>query len=91
MTRSAAIATAARYRLQGEVIYCMDHLGMEPAEALAEWDILQIYRRGMRNSLLLITHILDTSSALGQGRTIINKKDEKDILSPNKQNNNEND
>jgi hypothetical protein len=40
MTREAAIATAARYRLQGEVIYCMDHLNMEPAEALAEWDIL---------------------------------------------------
>ena len=40
MTRDEAIATAARYKLQGEVIYCMDHLGMEPAEALAEWDIL---------------------------------------------------
>ena len=40
MTRAEAIAAAAKYRLQGEVIYCMDHLNMEPEEALAEWDIL---------------------------------------------------
>lgn len=56
MTRAEAIATAARYRLQGEVIYCMDHLNMEPAEALAEWDILQITSERDADSLLLITH-----------------------------------
>ena len=40
MTRSQAIATAARYKLQAEVIYEMDHNGCSPEEALSEWDIL---------------------------------------------------
>lgn len=40
MTRSQAIATAARYKLQAEVIYEMDHNGCTPEEALAECDIL---------------------------------------------------
>jgi adenine-specific DNA methylase len=40
ITREEAIATAAKYNLIAEVIYCMDHLDMTPAEALAEWDIL---------------------------------------------------
>ena len=39
MTREEAIAKAAAYQLQGEVIYCMDELGMSPEEALDEWDI----------------------------------------------------
>lgn len=40
MTREQAIATAARYKLQAEVIYEMDHNDCTPEEALAEWDIL---------------------------------------------------
>ena len=40
MTREQAIATAARYKLQAEVIYEMDHNGCTPEEALAECDIL---------------------------------------------------
>lgn len=40
MTRSQAIATATRYKLQAEVIYEMDHNGCTPEEALSEWDIL---------------------------------------------------
>ena len=40
ITREEAIATAAKYGLIAEVIYCMDHLDMTPAEALAEWDII---------------------------------------------------
>lgn len=39
MTREEAIAKAATYQLQGEVIYCMDELGYTPEEALDEWDI----------------------------------------------------
>lgn len=39
-------------------------------------------RLSERDCAFSVTHNadLDTSSALGQGRTIINKKDEKDIL-----------
>lgn len=40
ITREEAITWAAKYNLIGEVIYCMDHLEMTPAEALAEWDII---------------------------------------------------
>lgn len=40
MTREQAIATAAKYGLIGEVIYEMDHNGLSPEAALAEWDIL---------------------------------------------------
>lgn len=40
MTRSKAIATAARYGLQAEVAYSIDHQNMTPEEALSEWDIL---------------------------------------------------
>ena len=40
MTRSKAIATAARYGLQNEVAYSIDHKDMSPEEALSEWDIL---------------------------------------------------
>lgn len=40
ITREEAIAAAAKYNLIAEVIYCMDHRDMAPAEALAEWDIL---------------------------------------------------
>ena len=40
MTREEAIITAAKYMLQAEVIYEMDHNGLSPEEALAEWDIL---------------------------------------------------
>lgn len=39
MTREEAIAKAAKYMLQAEVIYCMDNLGYSPEEALDEWDI----------------------------------------------------
>lgn len=39
MTREEAIALAAKYNLQAEVIYCMDELGYTPEEALSEWDI----------------------------------------------------
>jgi hypothetical protein len=40
ITREEAIAMAAKYGLIAEVIYCMDHLDMTPAEALEEWDII---------------------------------------------------
>lgn len=40
MTREEAIALASKYCLEGEVIYCMDELGMSPDEALEEWDLL---------------------------------------------------
>lgn len=40
MSREEAIAAAAKYGLIREVVYCMDHRDMTPAEALAEWDIL---------------------------------------------------
>lgn len=40
ITREEAITWAAKYNLIAEVIHCMDHLEMTPAEALAEWDIL---------------------------------------------------
>lgn len=40
LSREQAIATAARYKLQAEVIYEMDHNGCTPEEALSEWDIL---------------------------------------------------
>ena len=40
ITREEAIVWAAKYNLIAEVIYCMDHLEMTPAEALAEWDII---------------------------------------------------
>lgn len=40
ITREEAITWAAKYNLIAEVIYCMDHLDMTPAEALAEWDII---------------------------------------------------
>lgn len=40
MTREQAISTAAKYKLQAEVIYEMDHNGLSPEEALSEWDIL---------------------------------------------------
>ena len=40
MTRSQAIATAARYGLAREVAYEIDHQNCTPEEALAEWDIL---------------------------------------------------
>ena len=40
MTREQAISTAAKYKLQAEVIYEMDHNGLSPEEALSEWDII---------------------------------------------------
>lgn len=40
MTRSQAIATAAKYKLQREVIYEMDHNDLKPEEALSKYDIL---------------------------------------------------
>lgn len=40
ITREEAIVWASKYNLIAEVIYCMDHLDMTPAEALAEWDII---------------------------------------------------
>lgn len=40
LTREEAITAATKYGLQGEVIYEMDHNGLSPEEALAEWDIL---------------------------------------------------
>lgn len=40
ITREEAIAWAAKYNLIAEVIHCMDHLDMTPAEALMEWDII---------------------------------------------------
>ena len=39
MIRGEAIAKAAKYMLQAEVIYCMDNLGYSPEEACAEWDL----------------------------------------------------
>lgn len=40
MTREEAIATAAKWGLQAEVIWEMDHNDCTPEEALSEWDIL---------------------------------------------------
>lgn len=40
MTREQAIRTAAKYGMQAEVIYLMDHKGCSPIEALSELDIL---------------------------------------------------
>lgn len=40
ITREEAITWAAKYNLIAEVIHCMDHLDMTPAEALAEWDLI---------------------------------------------------
>ena len=40
LTRKQAIATAARYGLQREVIERMDKYGDSPEEALSEYDIL---------------------------------------------------
>ena len=40
-TRSQALITAAKYGLQREVAYEIDHNNLTPEEALAEWDILQ--------------------------------------------------
>lgn len=40
LTRSQALVTAAKYGLQREVAYEIDHNNCTPEEALAEWDIL---------------------------------------------------
>lgn len=40
LTRSQALVTAAKYGLQREVAYEIDHNNCSPEEALAEWDIL---------------------------------------------------
>ncbi len=40
MSRSAAIALAAKYGLEDEVTYCIDVLGMFPEDAIYEWDIM---------------------------------------------------
>lgn len=38
-SRLLAIKIASAYKLQNEVIFCMDVLGMSPDEALLEWDL----------------------------------------------------
>lgn len=38
-SRLLAIKIATAYKLQNEVIFCMDVLGMSPDEALLEWDL----------------------------------------------------
>lgn len=40
MTREQAIRTAAKYGMQAEVIFLMDHRDCSPVEALSELDIL---------------------------------------------------
>lgn len=40
MKREEALATASKYCLENEVVYAIDNLGLDPVEALAEWDIL---------------------------------------------------
>jgi hypothetical protein len=40
LTRSRALIHAAKYGLQREVAYLIDHRGYTPEEALSEWDIL---------------------------------------------------
>lgn len=40
LTRSHAIAHAAKYGLQREVVYLMDHKNLTPEEALSKLDIL---------------------------------------------------
>lgn len=40
MNREEALATASKYCLEAEVAYAIDNLGLDPMEALAEWDIL---------------------------------------------------
>ncbi len=39
MTRNEAIKLASEYGLENEVIYAIDVLGMDPDDALLEWDI----------------------------------------------------
>lgn len=53
MTREQAIATAAKFGLQAEVIWEMDHNNCTPEEALSEWDILQVVGEGC---VFSITH-----------------------------------
>jgi len=40
LTRYQALIHAAKYELQREVAYLIDHRNYTPEEALSEWDIL---------------------------------------------------